>query len=91
MSRTPVNIRTNTTGTSPTRPLDHTPNPFSQVNQLEEGFSGSTSNLETIPTNAGRHISSNQDNLNMNLGETSHTVNERTSNIGRTLGSDESL
>lgn len=97
-SRTPANIRTNTTGTSPTRPFDHTSNPFdqthnpfSQVNQREEIFSDSRSNMEVMAATTGFHISDNHDNLNMNQEGTSHSVNERTSNINRAMGSDESL
>ena len=97
-SRTPANIRTNTTGTSPTRPFDQTPNtfdqtpnPFSQVNQREEIFSDSRANTDVVANSTGFHMSDNHDNVNMNQGETSQSINERTSNIGRAMGSDESL
>ena len=97
-SRTPANIRTNTTGTSPTRPFDNTtnpfdqtPNPFRQVNQRDEIFAESLSNTEAMATTPGFHMSDNLDNLNVNQGEASQSTNERTSNIGRAMGSDESL
>ena len=97
-SRTPANIRTNTTGTSPTRPFEHTtnpfdqtPNPFRQVNQRDEIFAESLSNTEAMATTPGFHMSDNLDNLNVNQGEASQSTNERTSNIGRAMGSDESL
>ena len=97
-SLTPANIRTNTTGTSPTRPFDQTPNPFdqtpnpfSQVHQREEIFSDIRANTNVVDTSTGFNTSDNHRNLNMNQGETSQTINERPSNIGRAMGSDESL
>ena len=91
MSRTPINIRTNTTGTSPTRPFDDNSHSFRHLNQEEVFAPNISANLEVLNRDSRTGTSDDRVNLNVTPEETPSSSHDSTSNVGRAMRMDDSL
>lgn len=91
MSRTPINIRTNTTGTSPTRPFDDNSHSFRHLNQEEVFTPNISANLEVLNRDSRTGTSDDRVNLNVTPEETPSSSHDSTSNVGRAMRMDDSL
>ena len=89
--RTPANIRTSTTGTSPIHQFEESSHPFHRLNPYEENSANTGIISERRSSNIEHDIQADQSNFDTSNMDTSHQGNERNINTGRGLGSDESL
>ena len=91
-SRTPANIRTNTTGTSPIRQFEESrSHPFHRLNPNEQSLTSSSITNEGRLSNMEHDTRANQASIDTPNMDISHSRNDRNPNTGRAIGSDESL
>ena len=90
--RTPANIRTNTTGTSPMRHFEESrSHPFQRLNPDEHSLTSSSTTNDGRFSNIEQDTRANQASFDIPNMDVSHSGNDRNPNTGRAVGSDESL